>query len=74
MVVTSVKQQERVVQVVEFHGFQSLTIVTTRSTINQYRDGPLVTLLQEHMMKLNDSLRKAQTILIDIGTALWWQY
>ena len=50
------------------------TIATTRSIIDQYRDGPPVTILQEHMMKLNDSLRKAQSILIYIGTALWWKY
>ena len=50
------------------------TIATTRSIIDQYRDGPLVTILQEHMMKPNDSLRKPQLILIYIETALWWQY
>ena len=50
------------------------TIATTRSIIDQYRDGPPVTILQEHIMKLNDSLRKAQSILIYIGTALWWKY
>ena len=53
---------------------QSSTIATTRFIIDQYRDGPPVTILQEHIMKLNDSLRKAQSILIYIGTALWWKY